>query len=49
MMCQRNQQIAGAVEFLAARVLQWWQQQDADLEAVPLEGVVELSGDTTLP
>ena len=33
----------------APRVVQWWQQQDADLEAVPLEGVVELTGDTTLP
>ena len=33
----------------APRVLQWRQQQDADLEAVPLEGVVELTGDTTLP
>ena len=33
----------------APGVLQWRQQQDADLEAVSLDGVVELSGDTTLP
>ena len=33
----------------APRVLQWRQQQDAGLEAVPLEGVFELTGDTTLP
>ena len=33
----------------APRVLQWRQQQDADFEAVPLEGIVELSGDNTLP
>ena len=33
----------------APRVLQWRQQQDADFEFVPLVGVVELTGDTTLP